>query len=128
MDETRQIVREIRDELRSASTATRESVSEKVDRLRVAGASDANGAPSTSGADASPTRTSVETAGSASPPSPSGDAHVATAESSETGPVGPGYGGTSDASEADDAPEGGAGDEEPAESSTATGASRKNPS
>lgn len=101
MDETRQIVREIREELRSASTATRESVAEKVDRLRVAGASDANGAPSTSGA------------------------RVATAESSETGPVGPGYGGTSDASEADDAPEGGAEDEGSAGTSRATGASRK---
>jgi hypothetical protein len=105
MDETRQIVREIRDELRSAAVATQDSVSEKIDRLRVAGASEANGAPSTSGADASPTRTSIGTAGS-------GHVTTASAESSETGPVGPGYGGTSDASEADDAPEGGAEDEE----------------
>ena len=105
MDETRQIVREIRDELRSAAAATQDSVSEKIDRLRVAGASEANGAPSTSGADASPTRTSIETAGS-------GRVTTASAESSESGPIGPGYGGTSDASEAEDAPEGGAEDEE----------------
>lgn len=34
MDETRQIVREIRDELRSAATATQESVARKVERLQ----------------------------------------------------------------------------------------------
>lgn len=124
MDETRQIVREIRDELRSAATATQDSVSEKIDRLRVAGLSEANGAPSTSGADASPTRASTETPGSRPTPSPSSGAGVVTAESSETGPTGPGYGGTSDASEADDGPGGGAEDDDPAKSSPATGASR----
>ncbi|MBA2449820.1 MAG: hypothetical protein H0V51_17490 [Chloroflexi bacterium] len=85
MDETRQIVREIRDELRSAATATQDSVTEKIDRLRVAGASEANGTPSTSGAEASPARTSIETAAG-------GRVSTASAESSETEQVGPGYG------------------------------------
>ena len=48
MDETRQIVREIREELRSAATATQESVSKKVERRQSAAAGSSQDTPSAS--------------------------------------------------------------------------------
>ena len=134
MDETRQIVREIRDELRSAATATQESVARKVERLQgAASGGDAAPAagisPSTSGAGASPTTTRTQAAGSTD----SGSTARKTA-AADTGPrgsdadsSGPGYGGTSEASEADDASEGageGGSREESSERSGAGGSGR----